>query len=57
MENWEYYSPPCQNVACPQATAKVDATKIHLPPNHLLIWKASPFSPMHYACRAPKLAL
>ena len=32
MEKFEYYSPPRQNVACPQETAKVDAVEIHLPP-------------------------
>ena len=42
MENLEYYIPPCQNVACPQAIAKVDATINTLPPNGILIWKASP---------------
>ena len=42
MENWEYYSPPHQNVAFPQTNTKVDATTNILPPNGILIWKASP---------------
>ena len=57
MENWEYYSPPRQNVACPQATTKLDATTNILPPNGILIWKASPSSTMYHACPDPKLTL
>ena len=55
MKIWEYYSPPWQNVACPQATAKVDAKAIFPPPNEIHTRKVSPFAAMSYVCPAPKL--
>ena len=45
MENWEYYNPPSQNGSCTQETKKVDATANILPPNGILIWKASAIFP------------
>ena len=53
MEDLEYYSPPRKNVDCPQSTEKLDATKICLPPNEILLWKVPPSSTMCYECLAP----